>query len=353
MNSRPSLDVYVMDWHLTESPAFKIIFETSLSPFINLNFKDIKTFGDKHSSSKKNFAMFLQTTPPLNVFDYYETATWVPMWDNIAYSSFDKLTSNLPRNIKIVALSKKVESPSQKAGFRTFTAQFFLNPDNYAASKLEKRTLFYWNRKSLYTKQQLHYLCDALSLNSLFFRDKADYTLPQELRYKLGKSLGTTEVRNIPRELNRDDYLGLLQQSTLFLAPRLFEGVGLAFLEAMAMGCVVIASDTATMNEYIRHGETGFLLPTDAQIKQECDNRLSSYYYTLSSKKNSLRYHTKRLLNIFPKFQSPVIITNEFIEFMNSSNWIEIGTQARQNHYEGYRHWQQTIPQLAEFILTQ
>lgn len=350
MNSLPSVDVYVMGWHLTESPAFKIIFEDSLRPFINLNFKDIETFGDKSSSSKKDFAMFLQAVPPLNVFEFYKTVTWVPMWDMV-YRSFDEFTSGLPRSVNIIALSKKVEKLSQKAGFKTFTTQFFLNPDHYQPAKLEKRAIFYWNRKSLYTKQQLSFLCDALSIDSLFFRDKLDYITPQELRFKLNKPLGTTEIYNVPRDLSRDDYFGFLRQSTLFLAPRLVEGVGLTFLEAMAMGCVVIASDMATMNEYIKHGKNGFLLPINTQLRQERDEQFYSYYLSLSSKKKTLKYQFKRIQNMFSKHQSPVMMTKELIKFMNEADWIKIGTQARQDHCEGYQQWQQTIPQLGKSVV--
>jgi glycosyltransferase involved in cell wall biosynthesis len=47
--------------------------------------------------------------------------------------------------------------------------------------------------------------------------------------------------------------------SALYVAPRFHEGIGLSFLEAMAMGRCVIAVNNPTMNEYIIDGENGFL----------------------------------------------------------------------------------------------
>ena len=47
----------------------------------------------------------------------------------------------------------------------------------------------------------------------------------------------------------------------IFLFPSFFEGAGKAALEAMASGLCVVASDTGGMRDYIRHGETGFLVP--------------------------------------------------------------------------------------------
>ena len=37
------------------------------------------------------------------------------------------------------------------------------------------------------------------------------------------------------------------------------EGIGQAFLEAMARGQCVVAADNGTMNEYVQHGVTGLL----------------------------------------------------------------------------------------------
>jgi glycosyltransferase involved in cell wall biosynthesis len=51
----------------------------------------------------------------------------------------------------------------------------------------------------------------------------------------------------------------VIKEKAIFIAPRDYEGIGLSFLEAMAMGKAVIAVDNPTMNEYIADGETGYL----------------------------------------------------------------------------------------------
>lgn len=47
--------------------------------------------------------------------------------------------------------------------------------------------------------------------------------------------------------------------ANVFFAPRPLEGIGMAFLEAMARGLCVVAPDAPTMNEYISHGSNGLL----------------------------------------------------------------------------------------------
>jgi len=58
---------------------------------------------------------------------------------------------------------------------------------------------------------------------------------------------------------SREEADRILCGSNLYFAPREMEGVGLAYLNAMALGIPVVAPDASTHNEYIRHGHTGWL----------------------------------------------------------------------------------------------
>lgn len=59
--------------------------------------------------------------------------------------------------------------------------------------------------------------------------------------------------------LPRDEYLRLLKEPGVFIAPRPKEGIGMSFLEQLAMGKCVIVHDDATMNEYVVDGLNGFI----------------------------------------------------------------------------------------------
>jgi len=65
---------------------------------------------------------------------------------------------------------------------------------------------------------------------------------------------------------DKNEYLNLVRDSNIFFAPRLYEGIGMSFLEAMSMGKCVVAPGNPTMNEYITHNKTGLLYdPNDPQ----------------------------------------------------------------------------------------
>ena len=64
---------------------------------------------------------------------------------------------------------------------------------------------------------------------------------------------------------SKSDLQAAIASSDYFVAPRYYEGIGFSFLEAMAMGVCPIGSDTATMNEYIFHGENGLLFEAGSE----------------------------------------------------------------------------------------
>jgi len=57
----------------------------------------------------------------------------------------------------------------------------------------------------------------------------------------------------------REQYLKDLVKHNVYVAPRRFEGIGMSFLEAMAMGMCVVAENQPTANEYIVSGQNGIL----------------------------------------------------------------------------------------------
>ena len=63
-----------------------------------------------------------------------------------------------------------------------------------------------------------------------------------------------------PGDDSRRNYLDQMSGCGIFIAPRLREGIGMSYLEAMAMGKCVIANNAGTMDEYIEPGRNGVLV---------------------------------------------------------------------------------------------
>jgi glycosyltransferase involved in cell wall biosynthesis len=61
----------------------------------------------------------------------------------------------------------------------------------------------------------------------------------------------------------KEEYQAKVAEHALYVSPRRKEGIGMSFLEALSMGKAIIAHDDGTMNEYIVHGENGYLFNCD------------------------------------------------------------------------------------------
>lgn len=62
---------------------------------------------------------------------------------------------------------------------------------------------------------------------------------------------------------NANQYKKCLKKANVFLCPRKTEGIGLAMIEALSIGMLVIAHDAPTANEYIVNGVNGLLIDYD------------------------------------------------------------------------------------------
>lgn len=87
---------------------------------------------------------------------------------------------------------------------------------------------------------------------------------------------------------HKEDMMNDIAGCAFYVAPREKEGIGMSFLEAMAMGRAVIAPNQATMNEYIKDGENGYLydlgnpeplmLKDVRKVQKNCRNYIKTGY---------------------------------------------------------------------------
>lgn len=91
----------------------------------------------------------------------------------------------------------------------------------------------------------------GFSYETICDRDRSDYNI--DLR----------ESEFLPN----NEYYKLLKEPGVFIAPRPKEGIGMSFLEALAMGKCVIVHNDATMNEYVRDGVNGIVRDFYAEMR--------------------------------------------------------------------------------------
>ena len=177
--------------------------------------------------------------------DYYYGITFVdmPIWREYA-------------DFRIISFSRKLSDELKARGFDVEYMQYFPKPVE-VKDWGDDRGVWFWQRV---TQLNVHTLLDALKnfpLRRLHIHKVVDpgeqfILLPSAYQRDFGVSYSCWyETR---AEMQKD-----MDRFAIYFAPRPIEGIGLSYLEAMAHGRCVIAHDDTCANEYIKHGETGYL----------------------------------------------------------------------------------------------
>ncbi|MDO9231858.1 MAG: glycosyltransferase [bacterium] len=211
------------------------------------------------NSQNFEYVLFFQSHLPVNEFKKIKAKIiWVPMYDGVVGlgNFFWMEMSSL--SIKIISFSKTLSDKLRYFGFDVFDVQYFFDFNKF--EKIEKSDgikIFFWQRTD-FNFNDVKKIIGNQKINQFILK------LDPDPRYKAvfpsQKDMEKYNVRIVQGFLSKEEYMQMLSESNLFISPRKFEGIGMSFIEAMTMGLAVAAIDNPTMNEYIKHGENGYLL---------------------------------------------------------------------------------------------
>ena len=166
---------------------------------------------------------------------------FVPMYDN-EWSSYWQWKRIAWSGMGVISFCDKVTEHARRCGVTNILdVRYFPDPDSLPKEKGDPKRVFLWERGEI-------------------TRSVAEKLFPPSDGYVF-------DVKRADEFLERDAYLARIAKCGIVIAPRRKEGIGMAFLEAMAMGKCVVANNDATMNEYIKDGENGILFNAN-ELKQ-------------------------------------------------------------------------------------
>ena len=158
------------------------------------------------------------------------------------------------RNFQIVCFSKQLHVQLTTAGFSSHYFQYFPEPKP-VEDWGNPNSAFFWIRRQEVNCELVEYITRCIPVNHIHVHQAVDpgtsYTPPESK-----DNIGYTFSNWMPK---KEELTRIMSESSLYIAPRLKEGIGMSFLDAMAMGRCVIAVNHTTMNEYITHGVNGLL----------------------------------------------------------------------------------------------
>jgi hypothetical protein len=175
---------------------------------------------------------------------------FVPMYDN-EWASYWQWKRIAWSGMGVISFCDKVTTHAKRCGVKNIIdVRYFPDPAELPQISGDPKRVFLWERGEVGRK----------NVERLF---------PSEAGFSF-------DIKPQDEILPRDVYLRRLAECGIVVAPRRKEGIGMAFLEAMAMGKCVAAHDDATMNEYIKNGETGILFTFNgsAPVSEETLSRV-------------------------------------------------------------------------------
>lgn len=198
--------------------------------------------------------VFAQVFPDFSILENYKfgKAVFFPMYDAVIQIS-DKEWLTL-QDFLIISFSKILYEKLDRLHLHVKYIQYFPRPrriENWG----NPSSLFLWQRKGDIHANSILNICQYMELKKLHVHKAVDpgyYFISVSDRFEI-----QTEYSNWFEDIA--EMYKTMQESALYAAPRMFEGIGMSFLDAMANGRCVIAPNLPTMNEYITDKETGLL----------------------------------------------------------------------------------------------
>jgi len=330
------ITAFALSYHVEVSQSHNYLIKEPLKKFLDIRFKIWDGQSPIFVKDNKNFfsspILFHQYPPPKEFFRVdLAKLIWVPMWDHA--KNFPLVWwKSLPSSLKVIAFSEKVEEMAKKAGLKVFRVKYHIKPSIHNKADFSgQRVLMYWNRTGLVSKRLLLNLCRFLKIDKLIFQETLDPKIDKNLYFTLPSKIKGMDVETLKEFVQRGKYLEAVSRVNIYLAPRIVEGVGLSYLEAIARGCAVFAYNGPAMNEYIIHKKNGYLLKN---LKKD-------------------RFFYKTAVKIIPSLRRN---ENQLDERQDRGKILNInlkslGEKAYEMNKREYEVWRKSLPLLADFIM--
>ncbi|MBQ9926409.1 MAG: glycosyltransferase family 4 protein [Lachnospiraceae bacterium] len=206
----------------------------------------------------------------------FNKGIFFPMYDAVVGKTRDDWEPY--KAFTIINFSKTLHDYLCKEGFCSKYIQFFPKPEMFLDNG-EENSLFFWQRTNDIHINQCLEMCEELNLKKIHIHKALDpnrYFVPPNKKYRYNFTYSKWFEK-------KQDLIDTIEKSAYYVAPRRYEGIGMSFLDAMAMGRCVIAPDYPTMNEYIQDGVTGILYdyenPKPIMLRDVREIQKNAYQY--------------------------------------------------------------------------
>lgn len=253
----------------------------------------------------------------------------VPMYDGVA---------NVPdfywhhmRQARIISFCKEVHGRVNHLGLTSLPVQYMKDPGKYTViTDYSAPRVVFWQRMPQHgidSKLVRKIVGEGVALHVHNAPD-----LVSSLKYPTPEADVTTYF---DRDKNR--LAEAMDWGNVFVCPRYAEGIGMAMLEAMARGMIIVAHDAPTQNEYVIQDKTGFLIDITA-IRAGEDDHLP------------LAFGADQLPEDAANRPAPTIFNSWSSENDIVPHFTSMGRAARDEAERLYKKWKKSELEILDFI---
>ncbi len=232
----------------------QLLKEKYLVDEIYLDTLQISNVSEEVRVKKYDYLVLWQLMPTADFLNElsFDVGVFFPMYDSAVGLAREEW--NPYKSFTIINFSKTLHEYLCEEGFCSKYIQFFPKPQAIS-NEGEEDSLFFWQRTNQINVNQCLRMCERLNLKNIHIHKALDpnaYYVSPNKKYDYHFSYSKWFEK-------KQDLIDTIEKSVYYVAPRKYEGIGMSFLDAMAMGRCVIAPNYPTMNEYIKDGVTGIL----------------------------------------------------------------------------------------------
>ena len=160
----------------------------------------------------------------------------------------------------VISFCNEISKRARRGGLpgnRLLDVRYAFDPDSYTDCQGDPRVAALWDRGQVGIDVLRKLFPPKFFRKIILFRRLKSGVVfkPLDDRVVSDYNIVVQESEFLPK----DEYFKLLKEPGVYIAPRWQEGIGMSFLEQLAMGKCVIAHDDGTMNEYIENGVNGIV----------------------------------------------------------------------------------------------
>jgi len=155
--------------------------------------------------------------------------------------------------------------------YQTKKFRFYLPLDTQVDFQVRK--LGYWNRTNLFHISIFNRIIQKLDIKEVYLYDHPNGGYSY-LNNDFLENIECDKIYYLNGKENRSflAYRKFIDNCNIYLFPRRVESCGISNLEQMVRGCFVLGMDLPSMNNYITHKQTGFLINNEFSNLEDLKN---------------------------------------------------------------------------------